>query len=183
MRPLEQILDVLRRGGGDEYGSDGVSQLEHALQCATLAEAAGASAPLIIAALLHDVGHLVHPLGHDPARRGIDDRHEVRGRDWLGRWFAEDVTGPVRLHVDAKRYLCAVDPSYFAALSAGSVRSLALQGGPFPLMLARGFIGLPHAAAAVQLRRWDEGAKVPGRPTADLDHFRPYLEANLRVVA
>jgi phosphonate degradation associated HDIG domain protein len=183
MQPIDQILDRVRLGGGTEYGSDGVSQLEHALQCATLAEAAGASTALTIAALLHDIGHLVHDLGRDVVRRGIDDRHEVRGRDWLGKWFAEDVTGPVRLHVDAKRYLCAVDPAYVATLSPGSVRSLALQGGPFPLALAQGFIGLPHAAAAVQLRRWDEGAKIPGRATPDLDHFCPYLEASLRLAA
>jgi [1-hydroxy-2-(trimethylamino)ethyl]phosphonate dioxygenase len=183
MQPIDEVLDRLRRGGSAEYGSDRVSQLEHALQCATLAEEAGAAPALIIAALLHDIGHLVHDLGRDVARRSIDDRHEVRGRDWLGKWFAEDVTGPVRLHVDAKRYLCAVDPAYFATLSPCSVRSLALQGGPFPLPLAQGFIGLPHAPATVQLRRWDEGAKIPGRATPDLDHFRPYIEASLRLAA
>src|SRR5471032_1066457 len=126
MQPIDQILDRVRLGGSAAYGTDGVSQLEHALQCASLAEAAGASTALVIAALLHDVGHLVHSLGGDVARRGIDDRHEARGRDWLGKWFAEDVTGPVRLHVDAKRYLCAVDPGYSVILSPGSVRSLAL---------------------------------------------------------
>ena len=183
MQPIDEILDRLRRGGGAEYGSDRISQLEHALQCATQAEEAGAAPALIIAALLHDIGHLVHDLGRDVARRGIDDRHEVRGRDWLGKWFAEDVTGPVRLHVDAKRYLCATDPAYFSILSPASVRSLALQGGPFPLALAQGFIGLPHAAAAVRLRRWDESAKVPGKATPALEHFAPYVETSLRLAA
>src|SRR5260221_492163 len=148
MQSLEQVLDRLRRGSSAEYGSDRVSQLEHALQCATQAEEAGATPALIIAALLHDIGHLVHDLGRDVARRGIDDRHEVRGRDWLCKWFAEDVTGPVRLHVDAKRYLCAVDPAYFATLSPGSVRSLALQGGPFPLAEGRGVDELSAAIEA-----------------------------------
>jgi [1-hydroxy-2-(trimethylamino)ethyl]phosphonate dioxygenase len=183
MQPIDQIIDRLRRGAGPDYGSDRVTQLEHALQCATLAEEAGAASALIIAALLHDIGHLVHELPRNVARRGIDDRHEVRGRDWLGKWFAEDVTGPVRLHVDAKRYLCATDPGYRQILSPASAQSLALQGGPFPIALAEGFIGLPHAKAAVQLRRWDEAAKVPGRATPDLDHFRPYLEAHLRLAA
>ncbi len=183
MHPIDQIIERLRRGAAAEYGSDGVTQLEHALQCAALAEAADAEPRLIVAALLHDIGHLVHDLGRDPARRGIDDRHEVRGREWLGKWFAEDVTGPVRLHVDAKRYLCATDPDYFAILSPASVRSLALQDGPFPTALAEGFIGLPHAKAAVQLRRWDEGAKIPGRATPDLEHFRGYLDMSLRLAA
>jgi phosphonate degradation associated HDIG domain protein len=183
MNPIEQILALLRRGASADYDSDEVTQLAHALQCATLAEEAGASSSLVAAALLHDVGHLVHQLGTNVAGRGIDDRHEVRGRDFLGKFFAEDVTGPVRLHVDAKRYLCAADPGYFSILSPASVRSLALQGGPFPVALAEGFIGLPHANAAVQLRRWDEAAKVPGQVTPELDHFRPHLEAGLRLAA
>lgn len=183
MHPIDQILALLRRGASADYDSDQVTQLAHALQCATLAEEAGAVSPLIVAALLHDIGHLVHQLGPGVARRGVDDRHEVRGRDWLGKWFAEDVTGPVRLHVDAKRYLCATDDDYFALLSPASVRSLAIQGGPFPAALAEGFIGLPHAKAAVQLRRWDEGAKIPGRITPDLEHFRPHLAVGLRLAA
>jgi [1-hydroxy-2-(trimethylamino)ethyl]phosphonate dioxygenase len=183
MHPIEQILVLLRRGACADYDSDRVTQLAHALQCASLAEAADASPALIVAALLHDIGHLVHQLGPNVAGRGIDDRHEVRGRDFLGKWFTEEVTGPVRLHVDAKRYLCATDASYFSLLSPASVRSLALQGGPFPATLAEGFIGLPHAKAAVQLRRWDEAAKIPGRTTPDLAHFGPYIEAGLRLAA
>jgi predicted HD phosphohydrolase len=112
---------------------------------------------------------LVHGLGREPAARGIDDRHELRGREWLSSRFGENVTEPVRLHVNAKRYLTATDPGYFATLSPGSVRSLALQGGPFSAERAAGFIGLPHAPAAVRLRRWDEGAKIPGKPTPSLN--------------
>ena len=180
MTPIERIFDILQAKGGADYGSERVTQLQHALQSAALAEAAGAPSALVAAALLHDFGHMIHDLGRNPAARGLDDRHEVRGRDWLGQWFAEDVTGPVRLHVDAKRYLCAVDPGYFGTLSPASVRSLELQGGPFPADLAKSFIGLPHAAAAVELRRWDDCAKESGRPTPDLPHFRRHLEASLR---
>ena len=179
MTPIDQIFERFDRHGGDGYGGERVRQLEHALQCATLAEAEGAAAPLITAALLHDIGHLIHDLGDAPAARGIDDRHELLGREWLSHWFGEPVTEPVRLHVNAKRYLTATDPGYFATLSAGSVRSLDLQGGPFTAELATGFIGLPHARDAVRLRRWDEGAKVPGLETPDLDHFRCYIEASL----
>lgn len=177
---VDEICAILSERGGADYGDERVTQFQHALQCAELAEAGGAKPALITAALLHDIGHLVHDLGLSAAERGIDDRHEARGRDWLGQYFAEDVTGPVRLHVDAKRYLTATDPDYFSTLSAGSVHSLALQGGPFTRPLAEGFIALPHAAAAVALRRWDEGAKVPGKPTPGLDHFRRYMVASLR---
>lgn len=180
MSPIEQIFDRFERHGGNEYGGERVRQLEHALQCAALAEAEGAEPALVTAALLHDIGHLLHDLGGSPAARGIDDRHELRGREWLGRWFGEAVTEPVRLHVNAKRYLTATDAAYFATLSAGSVRSLELQGGAFSTELAAGFIGLPYAPEAVRLRRWDEGAKVVGKSTPDLAHFRHYIEASLR---
>jgi phosphonate degradation associated HDIG domain protein len=178
--PVDRICAILAERGGADYGDECVTQLAHALQCALLAEESGATPALVTAALLHDIGHLVHDLGAGAAERGIDDRHEVRGRDWLGRYFGEDVTGPVRLHVDAKRYLTATDPAYFAILSPGSVRSLELQGGPFRADLAAGFIALPHAPAAVALRRWDEAAKVPDKATPGLDHFRRYIEASLR---
>lgn len=180
MSAIDEIFAILERHGGRQYGSERVSQLEHALQCAQLAEEAGANPALVSASLLHDFGHLVHDLGAEPAKRGIDDRHEVVGRDWLGQYFAENVTGPVRLHVDAKRYLCATDADYFGILSLASVRSLQLQGGPFDPVLAKGFIGLPHADAAVKLRRWDDAAKVAGLPTPGLEHFRGALQTSLR---
>jgi phosphonate degradation associated HDIG domain protein len=182
MTPIEQIFERFDRHGGKDYGGERVRQLEHALQCAALAEGENATPALITASLLHDIGHLIHDLGREPAARGIDDHHEVLGQEWLTRWFGADVTEPVRLHVPAKRYLTAADSGYFATLSAGSVRSIELQGGPFLQDAAAEFIGQPYAAEAVRLRRWDEGAKVPGKVTPDLAHFRPYLEASLRAV-
>lgn len=178
MNPIDDIFDLLERRGAADYGSERVTQLQHALQCALLAEEAGAAPALISAALLHDIGHLVHTLGTAPAARGIDDRHELYGREWLAGRFGEDVTEPVRLHVNAKRYLIATDRDYAATLSAASARSLELQGGAFSPELAAGFIALPFAADAVRLRRWDEAAKVPGKPTPRLEHFRCYLEAS-----
>jgi phosphonate degradation associated HDIG domain protein len=180
MTAVDQIRELFEGGGGRQYGGERVTQLAHALQCAKAAEAAGASAPLIVAALLHDVGHLVHDLGPRPAERGIDDRHEERGAQWLARWFGPEVTEPVRLHVDAKRYLCAVEPGYFQGLSSGSVRSLALQGGRFDAEGAAAFIAAPHAQDAVRLRRWDEAAKVAGLATPDIAHFVDALRTCLR---
>jgi phosphonate degradation associated HDIG domain protein len=179
MGPIERIFERFDRHGGDDYGGERVRQLEHALQCAAQAEAEAAVPTLITAALLHDIGHLIHDLGDGPAARGIDDRHEVLGQQWLEQWFGPAVTEPIRLHVPAKQYLTGTDSGYFATLSSGSVRSLALQGGPFSAEAAAAFIALPHAEAAVRLRRWDEAAKVPGKATPDLAHFRRYLEAGL----
>ena len=177
MDAIAEIIDLFRQRGGADYGGERVSQLQHALQCAALAEGEGAPPTLVAAALLHDVGHLIHTLGPRPAARGIDDRHERLGAEWLSQRFGAAVTEPVRLHVDAKRWLTATEPDYFATLSPASVRSLDLQGGPFAPDAAAAFIMQPHAEEAVRLRRWDEAAKVPGKATPDLAHFRRFLEA------
>lgn len=174
---LTQILDLYRDRGQAQYGGEAVSQLEHALQCATLAEEDGESPELIAACLLHDLGHLVHHLGDDPAVQGIDDRHEYRAVPVLETLFPDAVTTPIRLHVAAKRYLCAVDNSYWASLSPASKRSLELQGGIFSQPMANAFIAQSHAVAAVKLRRWDDLAKVESLITPDLDHFQPILAA------
>jgi predicted HD phosphohydrolase len=129
--------------------------------------------------LLHDLGHLVHDLGADAAERGIDDRHEYRAMPWLRSLFGPAVTEPIRLHVEAKRYLCATDAAYWEALSPASQRSLTLQGGIYSPDAAAAFIQQPYAADAARLRRWDDRAKVPQQPTPDLQHFAPIL-AGLR---
>jgi len=177
---LSTLLDLYRQRGQAQYGGEAVSQLDHALQCATLAEAAGQSAELITACLLHDLGHLVHHLGADPAHRGIDDRHEYRAMPVLEQLFPPAVTLPIRLHVAAKRYLCAVDGTYWARLSPASQRSLVLQGGIFSAEAAAQFIQQPHGPAAVHLRRWDDLAKDPQATPPELDHFLPYLQAASR---
>lgn len=178
---INQILDLYRRRGQAQYGGEAVSQLEHALQCATLAEDNGESPELITACLLHDLGHLVHHLGDDPAQRGIDDRHEYRAIPVLETLFPEAVTTPIRLHVAAKRYLCAIDEGYWAALSPASKLSLELQGGIFSKTMADTFIDQLNAPQAVRLRRWDDQAKVENLKTPDLDHFQPILEAACQV--
>src|SRR5262249_50966907 len=126
----DTVADFFARSGGELYLGEPVTQREHALQCASLAERSGAPQALVIAALLHDLGHLLHTRPESPADGGVDGLHEVVGQRWLSRFFGPEVTEPVRLHVDAKRYLCATDPEYLNALSPASRQSLALQGGP-----------------------------------------------------
>jgi phosphonate degradation associated HDIG domain protein len=175
--PIDFLMRLFKERGDAAYIGERVSQTEHALQAAWTAEQAGGNSAAIAAALLHDVGHLLHDLPEDCANSGIDDVHEERGASWLLRHFGPNVVEPVRLHVAAKRFLCATDPTYSGMLSEASLRSLHLQGGPFTPDEASQFQNHPHAEAAVALRRFDEQAKVPGLPTPELEHFRPYLEA------
>jgi phosphonate degradation associated HDIG domain protein len=180
-RTIDEIFILFARRGGDAYFGEPVSQLDHALQAALAAQRAGATSVLITAALLHDVGHLLHDLPEDCADDGLDDRHEELGARWLIRRFGPEVVEPIRLHVSAKRYLCAADPEYHAALSPASQQSLALQGGPFTAAELGQFKAGPFADAAIALRKWDDIAKIPGLPTPApaLEHFRRHIEAAL----
>jgi phosphonate degradation associated HDIG domain protein len=168
---LQDIEDLLHRRGHEMYSGEPVTQLEHALQSAALAEAEGADDALVTAALLHDLGHLLQDLGETPTLRGIDDLHQYAALPFLRGLFPDAVLDGIRLHVDAKRWLCATRPGYFDALSADSQRSLALQGGVFDAAQAADFIAQDGAAAAVRLRLWDDGAKTAGAPTPGLQHF------------
>ena len=179
MRVVDRVLRLFAEKGHGAYFGEAVTETEHALQSARLAEASGAGNELIAAALLHDIGHLLHGLGEDIAEQGIDGRHEEGGAAWLARYFGPAVSDPVRLHVAAKRYLCAVDLDYRAGLSPASLRSLELQGGPLSADDARRFEQEPFWQAAVALRRWDDAAKVPGLVVPGLEHYRPCLEAVL----
>lgn len=177
---LAPILELLEHRAEGRYGLEEVTQKEHALQSALLAERAGCPPSLIAAALLHDLGHLLHGLGENPAAEGLDDRHEELGQGWLRAAFGPQVTEPIRLHVAAKRFLCASEPAYFAKLAPDPVRSLALQGGPMSAAEAAAFRALPQAEAAVRLRRFDDAAKVKGLPTPPVAHFLPRLAAVLQ---
>lgn len=179
MQNFEQLIDCFHRQGESQYGGECINQREHALQTAWLAEQSGASGTLVAAALLHDVGHLLHHLPNDAPDKGIDDVHEQVGYDYLCNLFPDTVTEPVRLHVDAKRYLCAADSSYYDQLSPPSVTSLHLQGGPMSQEEAAEFEANAHFQDAVSLRRWDDLAKDPERQTPPLDHYTSYLIASL----
>ncbi len=172
----EEIVGLFERKGRNAYLGEPVSQTEHALQAARMAEREGASDALTVAALLHDVGHLLDDPPEDLADRGIDGHHEIAGAHWLARAFGAEVAEPSRLHVAAKRYLCAADPSYRDALSPGSIKSLELQGGPFTADELARFEASAHAQAAVRLRRWDDAAKIAGLDVPGLDHYRDRIE-------
>jgi phosphonate degradation associated HDIG domain protein len=173
------LAKLLSEHGCRQYGNERVSQLDHALQCADLADKAGEPAPLIAAALLHDIGHLLAS-----ARKRVeiatpeerDDLHQYIALPLLRGLVPESVLQPIRLHVDAKRFLCAIEPEYRAGLSAESQRSLALQGGAHTATQAQAFLSHPFAADAIRLRRYDDQAKVPGKTTRPLAHFLWILE-------
>jgi phosphonate degradation associated HDIG domain protein len=179
MSRVDEIFAAYINKGSRAYGGERVNQLEHALQTAMLAEQSAADAFLIVASLLHDYGHLVHEFGDDVFKRGIDDRHEIIGAEKLSAYFGDEVTMPIRLHVEAKRFLCATDPEYMKILSPASIWSLRLQGGPLGAGERDDFIKRPFAVDATKLRRWDESAKIYGLKTPNLEHFRRYLEACL----
>ncbi len=174
---VDEILALYETAGGAAYLSDVVSHTEHALQTAAQAMHAGASDALIVAALLHDVGHLL-PGVDETARAAsrLDGRHEARGAVFLARYFPLAVTRPIAMHVRAKRYLCAMDSAYVAQLSPASVQSLALQGGPLAGEAIGAFERRPGFREAVSLRQWDEAAKVPGHRVPGFEHYRPLIE-------
>jgi phosphonate degradation associated HDIG domain protein len=175
MAIVDEIAALFSRSGDSQYGGEAVSQLEHALQCASLAEQNQASPALITASLLHDIGHLLHDLPADSPDRGIDDHHENSGYHFLRQRFDAEVSEPVRLHVAAKRYLCTVDNSYEDQLSEPSLVSLRLQGGKMSDDELDMFRANPHWEAAVRLRYWDDLAKVVDLPTPSIGHFLRYI--------
>jgi phosphonate degradation associated HDIG domain protein len=168
---LGDIEKLFQRHGHIEYSGEGVTQLEHALQAAHRAQAEGAAETLVTAALLHDLGHLLNLQGETPSARGIDDQHQYYAIPFLRPLFPPAVIEAIRLHVDAKRALCALEPTYYEALSEDSKRSLELQGGVFSSADADAFMAKPFAADAVRVRRWDDAAKIPGQATPPLSHF------------
>ena len=168
---LSDIEQLFAQKGAEQYTGEPVTQLEHALQTAMQAENEDADDGLVTAALLHDLGHLLHDLGETPSERGIDDVHQYRALPFLRGLFPGDVLGAISLHVDAKRYLCATRSGYFEELSEDSKRSLKLQGGAFSPSEAAAFVARPGAIDAVRLRIWDDLAKTAGLPTPPLAHF------------
>lgn len=168
---LADIATLFAQHGAAQYSGEPVTQLEHALQTAQRAELAGADDELVTAALLHDLGHLLNDQGESPTLRGVDDLHQYFALPFLRGVFGERLLCAIKWHVDAKRYLCATRPAYWAGLSDDSKRSLELQGGIFSTEEAQRFIAQTHAADAVQLRLWDDLAKAPDHLTPPLAHY------------
>jgi len=173
---VTHLFNVFSQRGHRSYGEH-VTELQHGLQCATLAQQNGEDPALVVACLLHDYGHLLHDLGEDIAEKGVDSRHECIGANQLSSWFGDEVVEPIRMHADAKRYLCWKDPSYQSGLSEASLRSLTLQGGPMSEAEASQFENHPHFDRAIRLRRYDDQGKQPDMTTPDLEGFRRLVES------
>jgi phosphonate degradation associated HDIG domain protein len=180
MSVTDHIVGIYAARGAGAYFGEQVSMLEHALQSAHFARLDGADDTLVLAALLHDIGHL---LAERPASIGDwteDARHEESGAAWLARHFDTALCEPVRLHVPAKRYLCATDPGYLARLSPASVHTLQLQGGPMSAGEVAHFERERFAQQAVRVRRWDDQGKVAGLETATLAEYVPLMNRAAR---
>lgn len=175
---VDDVLTLFADYGSRAYGGEPVSQLDHALQSAWCAREDGAADALVIAALVHDIGHLL--AGRYMAAEGLDDEHEQRGADYLQAHFPAAVSEPVRLHVAAKRYLCVVEPTYADVLSEGSILSLELQGGPMRTDEIAAFEAEEFGADAVRLRRFDDDAKRPDVSMPALADYEPLLSGLAR---
>jgi phosphonate degradation associated HDIG domain protein len=173
---VTEILATFQDRGHRAYGEN-VTEQQHGLQCATLAQCNREEPALVAACLLHDYGHLLHDLGENIADHGIDARHEYVGANRLSAWFPPTVVEPIRLHAAAKRYLCWRDPSYYSGLSDASRKSLGLQGGPMSTPEAHAFETHPHFDRSIRLRRYDDLGKNPAMTTPGLEAFRPLLES------
>ena len=181
MSVADEIFAVFAKRGSSAYFGERVSMTEHALQAAYFAQQDGASAQLVLAALLHDIGHLVEYAPADLADWTVDARHEQIGSRWLARRFGPEIADPVRLHVPAKRYLCATDPTYFAKLSQASVHTLKLQGGPMSQDEVAAFGAERFFRDSVHIRQWDDRGKVAGLATPSLTEYRELIEDQSRL--
>jgi phosphonate degradation associated HDIG domain protein len=173
---IATIADIIERRGAEAYLGEAVTMAEHMLQTATLAQAAGAPDALVAAALLHDIGHFTSEFGTYTSDDEVDRYHDRAGAAVLEGYFLPLVVESVRMHVAAKRYLCAIEPDYYDALSDASKHSLRLQGGPMSLDEMARFRETPFHAEAVMVRRWDDGGKVADMPTMTFAECRPLLE-------
>lgn len=176
----KEILHLFETSGGSMYGGEAVTQLEHALQCAELARKHNASNELITAALLHDIGHLLHDLPDDASDKGIDDMHELLGEKYLTKHFKLAAVEPVKLHVQAKRYLCATAPGYLETLSMSSKISLEFQGGVMNKEELAIFEKNEFYKEAVDLRRWDDLAKDPNLVSPSIESFVEAIELSIK---
>jgi predicted HD phosphohydrolase len=170
------IGDIFNRRGAESYLGEDVTMSEHMLQGVTLAQEEDAGDILIAAALLHDIGHYTNEFPEDALAQGTDNHHEEAGARVIAGFFPPIVTDCIRWHVAAKRYLCATDPGYFSRLSAASVHTLSLQGGPMSASEAAGFAQQKNLDAILRVRVWDDAGKVAGAATPAFEAFAPLLQ-------
>ena len=173
---VDEAFRLLAEGGGAAYFGEPVTVLEHSLQAAWFVSREGGDPELVAAALLHDLGHLMHTEGEDVAVHGVDTRHEELAVEALSSHLPARVLDPIRMHVAAKRYLCFAEPAYLAHLSPASVQSLHLQGGPMKFEEAESFRAQPHGREALLVRRADDEAKVPDLAVAPLESYRALID-------
>ena len=176
-RVIDFILDLFARQGATEYMGEAVTMSQHMEQTAACAVADNAPDTLVIAALLHDIGHFIgaHPI--DALENGIDNDHESVGADYLQTHFPDSISEPVRLHVAAKRYICATRSEYVRYLSDASIHSLALQGGPMSEREVAEFEREPNLEAILQVRYLDDSGKREHMSTPSVAHFLPRVRA------
>jgi gamma-butyrobetaine dioxygenase len=177
MSVADEVFAIFARAGDGAYYGEKVSVIQHSLQAAHFGRLAGAVPSLVAAALLHDIGHLLGNAPDDIAEWTEDAHHELAGSRWLARRFVSEVSEPVRLHVPAKRYLCATLPGYAAQLSPASVVTLGLQGGPMSPTEVAAFESERFHREAVRLRHWDDQGKMTGLETASLHDHRALIES------
>ncbi len=169
------LASVFDERGAEEYLGEPVTVAEHMLQSAMLAERAKAPEEIVAAALLHDIGHFTSSFGTYSPDDTEDRHHDDEGARLLAPYFPPVVVECVKLHVAAKRYLCATDPNYFAKLSQASVHSLSLQGGPMSKAEVAEFRQNLFHDEAVKVRIWDEQSKEPGALTPSFGHYAALL--------
>ena len=171
---VEQILDAFAKCGHLDYGEN-LSLEEHMLQTAYLADENGEDDKVIVAALLHDFGHLVCNMPNNTFEEGNDNYHEELGANALQDWFDDDIVEAVRLHVDAKRYLCAANPKYKDKLSEASITTLAIQGGPMSKREMLAFRQKKGHRMAIRIRVYDDLGKMPEMRRPELEYYVPKI--------
>ena len=172
---VDFIGDIFARRGAESYLGEHVTMSQHMLQAALLAEQSGAAEPVIVSALLHDIGHYTNEFPEDALEKGTNNLHEEAGARVLAPFFPAEVTDPILHHVAAKRYLCATDPAYFGKLSEASVHTLNLQGGPMDADEVAAFSKEPNLDAILQVRIWDDQGKDPAIETPPFAHYAPMV--------
>ncbi len=174
---VNHIEDIFNRRGAESYLGEDVTMAQHMLQAAQCAEESGADESLIVAALLHDIGHYKNEIPETALAKGINNYHEEAGANFLEDYFPVSVIEPIRQHVSAKRYLCAVKSNYFQSLSVASVHTLNLQGGPMNENEIKEFEKNAYLDECIKLRYWDEDAKDPERAHHPFSYFRALVES------
>ena len=174
---VDYIADIFSRRGAESYMGEDVSMSQHMLQAAQAAESEGADPELVVAALLHDIGHYSNEIPDTALMQGTNNYHEEAGANFLSEYFAPSVTEPIRQHVAAKRYLCSVNPDYLSSLSEASKYTLSVQGGPMTETEVAAFEQNPHIDRCLSVRIWDDRGKDPDRSHPDFSHFHKLVES------